>query len=342
MPIKTWDTSGAVLFDSDAVVNGVCLGAFLIAAGTSFSKSFPLLAGATVRAMALNGGTDISGVTVSYPGSVPTVSAAAVAVDRYVVLWATGTPTITSGAGMQAVGATNTVALSPSARGCNYIGKATYSGTTASLGSPLNGGLLGSVSMSVTSPTPPVIVLGVTSSTYSRISRGPYSLGGNHWGVDVQSMTSLPTAGASSWPALLIPDVYVFAAPAYPSNGAQAAIYDTDGTLAYDLLAGRVLTSSGPLSYPAGTGANEYAVALPSGISQTLCGTFGHPYYNEVRSAARGGQDIQRTLAATWVLVGGSLYRFRTIVQTELDIDPLTRFNESSAIVEIVDLNGLT
>ncbi|MFG6457860.1 hypothetical protein [Roseateles sp. BYS96W] len=342
MPIKTWDTSGNVLFDSDAVVNGVCLGAYLIGAGTSFSRSFSLLAGATVRVMGLNGGTDLSGVTVSYPGSVPTVSATAIPVDRYVVLWATGTPTITSGAGIQAVGATDTVALSPAARGCNYIGKAVYVGTTASAGSPLNGGTLGSVSLRVTSPTPPVMVLGVTSGAYSRISRGPYSLGGNDWGVDVQSVASLPTAGASSWPALLTPDVYVFAAPALPGAGAQAAIYDTDGTLAYDLLAGRVLTSSGPLSYPAGSGVDDYSAALPAGISSTLCGAFGTPYYSEVRSAARGGQYIQRTYAAAWTLSGGSLYRFRTIVFTELDIDPLTRLNESSAVVEIVDLNGLT
>lgn len=343
MPIKTWDTSGNVLFDSDAVVNGVCLGAFEIPAGTSFSKSFTLLAGATVRVMGLTGGTDLSGVSVSYPGSVPTVSASASAFSRYIVLWATGTPSITSGAGMQAVSASGTVALSPAARGCNYIGKATYSSTTASTGTPNTGGELGYVTMTISgSPNPPVAVLGVTNTAYARIVRGPIWIGSNSWTLDVQAVASLPTSGGTSWPSLVTPDVYAFAPPVSPGSGARAAVYDTDGTLAYDLLAGRLLVTAGPLSFPAGTGSDTYSQALPGGVSTSLCGAFGVPFYEEVRSSFRGGTTYhQRTLAAMWTLSGGNLVRQRTIVYTVLDVDDVNVINEMSAVAEIVSLSGL-
>lgn len=343
MPIKTWDTGGNVLFDSDGVAYGICLGAYSVPAGSSFSRSFSLLAGATVRVMGLTGDTDLSGVSVSYPGSVPTVTASSSIFDRFFVLWATGSPSITSGAGMQAVSTSGTIALSPAGRGCNYVGRASYSSTTASTGTPNTGGALGSVSMLITGcPNPPVVVLGVTSSAYAAITRGPISLGGGSWVIDTQAVATLPTSGGTSWPTLLTPDVYVFSPPSSPGSGAQAAVYDTDGTLAYDLLAGRLLVTAGPLSYPAGTGSDTYSVGLPSGVSSSLCGVFGVPYYNEVRSSFRGGTTYhQRTLAALWTLSGGSLVRQRTIVSTVLDIDDVNIINEQSAVAEVVSLAGL-
>lgn len=343
MPIQTWDSAGNLLFDSDAVANGVCLGAFRVAGGSSFSKSFPLLAGASVRVMGLTGDMDLSGVSVSYPGSVPTVTASATALTRYFVLWATGTPSIVSGAGLQAVSSGGTIALSPNARGCNYLGKATVTGTTTSTGSPNAGGDLGYVTYTITgAANPPVVVLEVTSSRFSAIRRGPISLGGTSWTVDVQSVATRPNPGDTSWPTLLQPELHVFTPPNAPGSGPQAALYDTDGTLAYDLLAGRLLVTAGPLSFPSGTGSDDYFQTLPSGVSTTRCGIFGVPFYNEIRSVRRTATSFQqRTLAALWTLASGQLQRARTIVSTLIDIDPVTQFNEQSAICEVVSLSGI-
>lgn len=342
MPIKTWDSSGNVLFDSDAVTHGVCLGSFVIPAGSAFSRSFSLLAGATVRADRAS--VYASDISISYPGSVPTVSVSAAGYERSFVLWATGTPTITSGAGMQAVSASGTVALSPSARGMNYIGKASHVSTTASWGDPEGSGgagELGLMTFSVSSPTPPVMVVRLPVSGW--VWLGPmYAAGGGEWRVPVRCIGSLATSSDSAWPALLTPEIYCFATPASPGSGAQAAVYDTDGTLAYDLLAGRLLTlAADPTMLSAGD-----TISVPSGMSSSQIGLENQPFafqrfsveYPDTPGFYRN--FYRESFTGVW---GSSIQHQLGLLSVESSSDVLSDGTSSVAVpIGAVDLTGLS
>lgn len=308
MPVKTWDASGNPIFNSDLITNGVCLGVFDVASGATFSRTFSLLGGATIRALSIYGTTPAydtadPAATITITGSPPTVAASAVGYSRTIILWATGAVAIVSGAGMQAMNASGNIALSPQARGLNFIGKATYTGTNASTGDGTTGAL-GSRIIQVASPA------GVRPIGVVRMDGGEYVAsppifgyaGSGIWTATIQAVATLPAF--STWPTLQSPEVYCYATPADALTAPKVAIYDADGTLAYDLMAGRLLDTAGRVTVPAGltTDASKSA-SIPGGM--TTPGLYGHPAVNGQQGARFS--TIDRILGGWWNLSGTTL-----------------------------------
>jgi hypothetical protein len=320
MPIKTFYPSGATMFDSDAVSGGVCLGSVYIAAGSSYSKSWPWLAGATVRV------TDVYGVPITATGvgtvttsdsPYPSVSIGAAAHDHIVLLWATGTTGITNSPGIQAASASGTIALHPSARGLNYVGQAVYESMTPAFydsgtGQKTLAYWTVRAPASFTSSMPPVPVFDLSSGYYTAGSAGFFWDSG-YWRCYVYAYSSLPTSANAASLTAQTPAIYLFGKPpSAPTTGPIFALYDTDGTLAYDLLAGPLLASKASLSYSSST------VSL-SAPSATKLGVFGDP---AMMATERIEFEPQTTLEiGYWRSSGGALTRSRGFFETSNDGD---------------------
>lgn len=268
MPIRTYYPDGiTTMFDSDAVTNGVCLGVYRVQAGLSFYKQWPLLAGATVRVVGRFGGDPTnpganqdygSGVEITYPGGVPTLTALPWQWDRDLIVWATGVPALQSGGSMQALSASGVIALSPNARGLNYIGLATYTSKHDSTwvhdvdanGNDLYDAELGWWDIEVqASAGAQVVAIAELSDSDCLVEPPRLFWNGTKWVGSVQC-TSGPTEPYAPWPEIRAPRVHCFAKPESPGLGAQCAIYDLDSTLAYDLLAGPLLDTNGRVTIP--------------------------------------------------------------------------------------------
>lgn len=344
MPVKTWDASSNLIFDSDSITNGVCLGVFDIASGSTFSRTFSLLSGATIRVLSIYGTTpayDTSdpAATITVTGSPPTVAASAVGYDRTILLWATGTVAIVPGAGMQALNASGNVALTPEARGLNFIGKATYTGGgVASVGGGAADGYLGSKTISINSPAGarPIGVVRMDGGEYVRWPPIFFYAGSGVWQAEIQAVGSLPSY--STWPALATPEVYCFAVPATASTAPKLAIYDSDGTLSYDLMAGRILDTAGRVTVPAGaTSDTSKSVSIPA---VTIPGLYGYP-------AVSGEQGtrfayVYRQLGGYWHLSGSTLSVHVEVTDWYTDaivVDPsFTNRYWADSQAEIIDL----
>lgn len=308
MPVKTWDIAGALLFNSDLITNGVCLGVFDIASGATFSRTFSLLGGATIRVLSIYGTTpayDTSdpAATITVTGSPPTVTASAVGYARTILLWATGTVSIVPGAGLQALNASRNIALSPQARGLNFIGKAAYTGGgTASVGGGVDG-YLGSSTIRIASPSGarPIGIVRMDGGEYVRMPP-LFTWGGDgYWYASIQAVATLPKF--STWPILVSPEVYCYAIPASAISSPKFAIYDIDGSLAYDLMAGRLLDTAGRVTVPAGTTADASMSATIPTVS--IPGLYGYPAINGQEGARFS--TIDRYLAGYWHLSGTTL-----------------------------------
>lgn len=308
MPVKTWDASSNLIFDSDSITNGVCLGVFDIASGATFSRTFSLLSGATIRVLSIYGTTpayDTSdpAATITVTGSPPTVAASAVGYGRTIILWATGTVAIVPGAGMQALNASGNVALTPEARGLNFIGKAAYTGGgLASVDGGVDG-YLGNRTIRVASPAGarPIGIVRMDGGQYVRMPP-LFAWGGDgYWYASIQAVATLPAF--STWPTLVEPEVYCYAVPASARTAPKVAIYDSDGSLAYDLMAGRLLDTAGRVTVPAGiTTDTSKSTTIPS---VSIAGLYGYPAINGQQGARFS--TIDRYLAGYWHLSGTTL-----------------------------------
>lgn len=341
MPIKTFSPDGlTTLFDSDAITTGICVGVYYIAANTSFTKSFPLLAGVTLRVtdtfglvLGNSGATDpyYSSVSISY--SPPTVTVTPITYNRNILIWSTGTITITSGAGIQAVSSAGTVALSPQGRGLTYLGKATYISTTPTvLTTPQS---LGYKTVQITSP-PGSQIIGIVDMTTGSpwIQQMPYFVysGTNTWTADVQATTTSATVFTVT---LAAPDIHCFAIPVAPGSGPQCAIYDDDGTLAYDLLAGKLLTSTGRVTFTS-------TVDTATVPSLTKLGLLG--YSNLSSWTYSKFSTLERYQFGAWNLSGTTLSRVLNYGYIEDSGIPAgsNYYSEYRGIaaVEVIDLTG--
>jgi len=284
MPIKTFFPDGRVMFDSGAVQNGVCLGLFVVPAGTTLYKQFPLLQGATLRAMSYWGtSTDYSGnvgmLTINNSG-IPSITVGMLPYfDQAYLVWATGTPSILAGAGMQALNSAGNVALCPNARGLNFIGLASYvdfvpswdSTETDDDGQPMEGEC-GYRVVEISSPASarPIGIVKMVEGSY--IANAPIFkyVGSNKWRAEVRAL-SAPVTLSSGWPSSFgSPDVYCFATPSSAANSPRCAVWDTDGTLAYDLLAGKVMMTNGHIDF-------SNTVSSQTAPSLSAFGIFGTP-----------------------------------------------------------------
>lgn len=355
MGIQTFAADGVTkVFDSDDVLNGVCLGALNVPAGVAPQYRFDLLAGGSVRAITPDG-RKIAGVAVTYPGSVPVVTCDVSSFARDIVLWGTGAPTImSSAAGMQAVSSAGTVAISPAGRGMVYRGKGWHHATNASLGSPKNSvsspsNYLGSVTLRFSSPTRPVLVLRVSSGIYVRQELGSLTqVDANTWAASFQCIDTAAVAGELNWPALLVPDVYAFSASVTPNTAPECSVYDVDGTLAYDLMAGRLLVTDGPMTFAAGSTSDLYSQTITTGTPLGQVGLFGQPscevtrVANPGQSGNTGGFYRNSFYESFWSLSGGALQRQRIMTTRNFDDAPEgERIEEEPCTPEIVNLTGL-
>lgn len=341
MPIRTYKTDGSTLiFDSDLITAGVCLGTYLLPANSAGSLSWSLLAGATVRvAGAYMVGKTSRVVSASaeptISGYIPTMSWGSVAYARQVLVWATGTPAVISGAGMQALNASQNVALSPQARGLVYIGAASYVSQTPTTTTGIND--LGNWWIQVQSQTQPIGVVDMSGGVLVQASPVFSLVSGTTWqatisAVSARATTSVPTA-------LATPTVYCFAVPPAPSSGIRAAIYDTDGvTLAYDLLAGTPLATVSSVSISASelTATNPPSVtrSLPSAGRYGLIG--GVPYYRLRQRTTNSSLTFQ----GFWQVSGTTLYAIDSLTELDTDSGTVTAtIAASTATAEIIDLS---
>lgn len=357
MPIQTYMADGYTpIFDSDQVLNGICLGAFNVPAGISQQYRFDLLAGGSVRAITPDG-RKIAGVAVNYPGSVPVVTFDVHGYARDIVLWGTGAPTImSSAAGLQAVSSAGTVAISPAGRGMIYRGKGTHHSTTASVGSPKNSisaatNYLGNVSLRFSSPTRPLLVLRVSSGVYVRQELGSLTqVDSTTWAASFQCIDTAAVAGALSWPALLVPDVYAFSASVTALTSPECSVYDIEGgnVLAYDLMAGKLLVTDGPMTFAAGSTPDLYSQTITTGTPLGQVGIFGQPscevtrVANPGQSGNTGGFFRNSFYESFWSLSGNSLLRQRIMTTRNFDDAAETaRIEEEPCTPELVNLSGL-
>lgn len=330
------------MFDSDAVRGGICVGIYEVPAGVAFSRSFPLLAGATLRiSSGLVSKRDYlpgSGLISVNNAGVPTVSAPPVSRSRAITIWADGAPAIQSGAGMQAMNDQGNVALSPAGRGLVYIGRATY---TTYHPTRQMGGYKESAwwEVQVSSPTRPILVVDMSNGI--RLFNRPafVNAGGGTWTATVVAVPASELLGAPA-DVLATPDLYCFALPSSPAAGGVAALYDEDGSLAYDLLAGRMLASAAYVSFtPAELTMSDLNISRSIPVLSKP-GLFGSVSYRRLKQR---GANSATTWEGVWTMSPGQVTLIDGV--TDLDIDSGT-LNSSDlvprsdgAFAEIIDLS---
>jgi hypothetical protein len=257
------------------------------------------------------------------------------------VIWASGTPSInTSGAGMQAVNTSGVIALSPSGRGMNYIGTASYYQQIASFGTPNPNAdaVLGYWRVRVESSSRPIGVPVFSEGRYFRFDNF-FLVSGTTWEGYIRAVDSAP-AIASAWPALQQPTIHCFACPPSPGAGAQCALYDSDGTLAYDLLANKLARSWGAFNITPGDNNNAASATLPS-FSGTV-GVLGQAVFGSSQFIANIDAQYDRT--GFWRRSGSTVYLEKLIYSTEPYPGSTTTTNyysaNEAAYGELINLTG--
>lgn len=340
MGIQTFFPDGSLMFDSDAVAGGVCCGCYEVAAGASFYKEFPLLQGAQLRVSvsmysSTTYGTTTSSVSVNNSG-VPSVSVSPIAVRRLILVWATGTPSIMSGAGMQAVSAGQTIALSPAARGLNYLGIASYLQLTPTQAPDWD---VGNWLVQISSPTPPVGVVDMSGGIYLMRTPTFARVSGDVWQAKVVACGDRGLYKPST--SILQPTIHCFATPANPSASPAAALYDVDGTLAFDLLAGKLLTSISEFS----ASSSEMMAGADLSVQRSLPAASKYGLWggaNYVESARIGGSSMHWYQGA--FQISGSTLSLVSAVSTwdgEGYSSPSDLYRRAGgAYAEVIDLTG--
>ena len=324
MPIQTYNSSGGLIFDSNLVNGTISLGVYQIPSNSSFSKSWPELQGMTISAYDMFGygydaATNIDPASVlTVSQSPPSISASPYVAPRTVMVVASGTPAAQNVAGMFALNASGQIGLSPSGRGLVYIGQASvvgYQNSTWDYDGAVDEyyGQLGYTKLQVTSPTQPIAFTSLPEGVTLIDPPVFINVSGNLWEAWMQAVaTTDPFIGGSTgWAALYNPAVYCFAATATPGGGASCAVYDSNGALAYDLMAGKLLAT-------AGSGALVPTGGSIGGPGLTSPGIFGKARYQGVTQGRFS--DTENIYYGGWYR-SGSTYAVRSCC-TEVNISP--------------------
>ncbi|WP_067070439.1 hypothetical protein [Roseateles chitosanitabidus] len=292
-------STNALVFNSEDVPYGMCLGMYTIPAGQSWSVSWPQLAGTAIRVTAIYSSFSELGVSVSYPGSVPTASTSPRNYARSLLVFCSGQPTSVSGPALRfRSSAGGNIALSPKGRGLNFIGKASLVDMTPGGGGPslvipdTQGSAPPYYVFRISWPTKPVPVFRIQAGQYISPNSEFYSVGAGLWEMQVCSLVSLPGNSGSSWPAITQPEIYCFG---LPTSAGAVTVRDHDtGEIAFNLTAAPLLVIDGHHDWGAGdAGASR---AIPGGIPGGYCGVIG--------STGMSGTDVFNAGANRWRVLG--------------------------------------
>lgn len=287
MPIQIFNPAGGMIFNSDACVNGVCGGSFFIPAGASFYRQWPTLIGCTLRVVfhhqvdVLDSSSYAKGI--SYPSGVPTIALVPNAIARFMTVWVVGGPTIQSIPGVQALGSNGGVAISPAARGMNYIGRAAFArNDPRNLPFDGSGGTsnAGIQYYRIAYPEEPLFAVrlddnrSVSLTVVTQVSSGVWEIG-----VTCKKVAPDPDYWRSWWSHPV--DVYCFARPTSPQASPQFALWAADGSLAYDLARPGLLVAQALCEFGQGPAVNgSLGITAPVPVSRTsVMGVIGVPNY---------------------------------------------------------------
>lgn len=249
VPIRTYTDTGALILDSDALTLGMCIGSLTVASGATLTKAYPSLAGCEVRAFFADGfgealRADPSAVAITYPGSIPTITVSSAHYGLTIIVWCVGTPSTPPATGIYAATPSGGVCIALEAFGFNFIGTASVLSTTASWGSPNADGELGGHTLYFDWPAPIVPIIVAPDGEYVACW-GLRKGSGDRWLIDATRTASRWVPGDSSWPALSVPTVKVYGAPASFPGPPAFAIWPAgaaDGTPpAWDLMKANLL-----------------------------------------------------------------------------------------------------
>jgi hypothetical protein len=334
--------TNALVFDSDNVPFGMCLGVYTIPAGQTWSRSWPLLAGCTLRVTTLYATTATVGVSVSYPSSVPTVSAATYPYERVIVVFASGSPAATSGAGVMArTSSSGAVALSTKGRGLNYIGKAVHTATSPAVGTPSRTQMDGQYNR------PPIVVVTITSvnrpvpviklGLHWQVAINAFASNGNGtWSMSMFSLDTGPASNATSWPNAVTPEVYCFAAPT--DGGAVTVRDEQTGELSYNLTSSPLLSIAGQATWSANQ-IDTYR-PIPAGIATGAVGAFGHTMFDWKTFTKPDSRWNNYDYIGALQLESGQILRRRMIRGMVRDDGGTTFLADPGATIEIINLAG--
>jgi hypothetical protein len=298
MPIQLFKQNGTLQFDSEQAVNGVCIGSFNIPAGTSFYKQWPLLAGCQLYVMFSgwmnqeNPAGRLAGT--SYPGGVPTISLAPNGARRFITVWATGSPGIMNMTGLQALSQYSTVAINPNGRGLNYIGQATFHRNDSwDLNSTYSPGYTGVCYYRINSPVEPVFVVQLDDGWTMSVAGEPVQVAAGVWEIGVTYRPEYINGhyGQPRWWYSYQTQVYCYARPTAQASPTTFAIFDTDGTLAYDLAIPGLLSAQSRCDF-SGIGQQVYVPRT------SVMGVIGTPNFVNCEKMYDG--DNQDGSAGTW------------------------------------------
>lgn len=295
MGLRLWREDGTLTLDTDQVNAGICLGSFVIPAGQTFYRQWPLLAGCSIMVFQswLMEADKIydPALGVSYPSSVPTLSLSAVSFVRDITVWCTGSPSIQNIPGQQVVSLFNTVALSPSGRGLNYVGKATkhsdapgnvpYSNPVDPVAAP------NAQIYRINCTNKPVVCMRLYSQSLVLLWGEPQQVASGVWEMRASRLMdpANPPESYKRWWSYDT-ELYCFAQPTSLASP-PCFINDLDGTLAYDLRRGGLLGASNVVS--------GLLVDQPVTVSgmPTVCGVIGNPAYfsaSNFETEVQGGE----------------------------------------------------
>lgn len=89
--LRVWGPDGALWFDSTTAIAGVCIGIYTYASGANDTRTYPELAGRTLRIRTIGGSSKVafpSGLSVDYALGYPRLNVAALQFAFTFALWA--------------------------------------------------------------------------------------------------------------------------------------------------------------------------------------------------------------------------------------------------------------
>ncbi|UDF33745.1 UNVERIFIED_ORG: hypothetical protein LHJ69_14105 [Shinella sp. XGS7] len=356
MPVRIFNSADQVTFDSDQCVNGVCGGSYFVPAGSGFYKDWPLLAGCGLRVV-FHHRPDYNNPAsvekgISYPGSVPTISLAPNSTPRLLTVWITGAPTLLNIPGVQAQASNFGVAISPGARGMNYIGRAVFHRDDPANGPydfPYTWPEANIRYYRIAWHEEPLFAVRLDDGRSVSMTAA-YSVGPGLWEIGVR-LRDVTAAGVSRPWWSLVADVYAFGRPATPQSSPTFAVWAPDTSLAYDLARPGLLAAHSLCDFASSPWPSGSTGAVP--VSRTpVMGVIGNPSYGYEDYAYEGdnqddsiGQHRWTSGGGAWQWVGGGLamvmewHRFQSVSMGTRESFTQQVFQPSTAI--LVDLTGL-
>lgn len=293
MTLQAWTSGGDLIFDADTMSSGVCLGVFDIIAGNSFTATFPGYTGSTLRVIDCNAFFTGS-YTIDNDLGYPRVTSAATGYDRISIsVWAMNRPSFSPGPGIIAVTSDQTsLVLSPGGTGLYYLGDATLVSTTPNSGSTGSNGSMGYSTFQITSSVPILPVVYVESGIFSHLMQVT-KLSSTVYEIRARAAINGSTDG-TGFNTLTTPRVLCYAQKSAPAGPPYFYILRTDGTLAWDLMAGRNRLLGA--MYTANLNATDVSQVFPlPGFSGEAWAALGDYAGWRITSTAVGGGNYRVT-----------------------------------------------